>query len=368
MKREELLKKTFKEKLSQTLSILNGNLLLIDLNGEQNNPHIQMFFLDGIRTRPIAIAIRDNGDVHVIVHEMEVDALTPLEKLLKLEIYKKGGEFYNRIFDIFESGSEVFVETSDKYIKFDKLYPSILKRLEEKLTIKTADDILFHLRSVKTDREISLIRDSITITNNILDELEDDIKAGVSEIEIYKLLSHKVVDTGLKYSFEPIIAGGSRGTNPHPVPYTDYKLESGDYFIIDFGLSNEGYCSDITRSYIIGDDIRNSEFFKYNEILVNALISLPVRGLSQNELGERFKRIANEENFTSFEKHSYGHGLGLAVHDIFPLISTDEVPFSERVIEDNMVFTFEPGFYGDFGGFRIEDDYSVSDGFAVKII
>lgn len=362
--REELVKKAFKQKLSQTLSVHDGNLLLLDLNGDYDNPNIQMFLLDGIRTRPVAIAIKDHDRSAIIIHEMECEAVKPLENLTEIITYKKSSDFYECIFNFYDNTNEVYAEISEGITKFEMLKPSIIRRLSDKLELKSADETLFTLRTIKTDVEISLMRKAINITNNILNEVEKTITTGVSEGEIYKTLFHYVVDTGLKFSFEPIIASGRRGSNPHPVPHTERELESGDHLLIDFGVKNEGYCSDITRQYIIDGDIKDSRFYEYNEILEKALLGEPVSGLTQKELAQRFKEIAEQEDFTSYERHSYGHGLGVTVHDIFPLISTEAVHFENKRLQDNMVFTFEPGFYGEFGGFRIENDYLVVDGYA----
>jgi Xaa-Pro aminopeptidase len=365
--RNKLLNKAYNQKLKQTLKILNGNLLLMDLHGDYDNPNIQMFLLDGIRTRPVAIMIKDSGESAILIADMEKDGVIPLNNSATIKTYKKTSDFYNMIYEFFSSDTEVHCEISDISSKFEHLTPSVIKKLSEKLKLKNADDILFDLRSIKTETEISLINKAIGLTNEILDNIEPDIKENTSEMDIYQLLSHQLAYFSVKFSFEPIIASGSRSANPHPIPHTDRILKKGDYMLLDFGIKYEGYCSDITRQYIIGQDIRDSEFFRYNDEMEKALTEEPVEGLLQEELGKRIKAISEINDLSKYEKHSYGHGLGVVVHDIFPLISTSVANFKDRVIKNNMIFTFEPGFYGDFGGFRIENDYIVKDGYARKL-
>jgi Xaa-Pro aminopeptidase len=83
------------------------------------------------------------------------------------------------------------------------------------------------------------------------------------------------------------------------------------------------------------------------------------------ELGREVARTVEEAGLRDRERHGYGHGLGLETHDPYPYVVAKAMPWLDRPFEDGMVFTFEPGFYDERGGFRVEDDYVVWNGRAV---
>ncbi len=85
------------------------------------------------------------------------------------------------------------------------------------------------------------------------------------------------------------------------------------------------------------------------------------------ELGKRVASVVKEAGLSDRERHGYGHGLGVEAHDPHPYVVATPMPWLERPFEDGMVFTFEPGFYDERGGFRIEDDYVVWGGRAVPM-
>ena len=149
-----------------------------------------------------------------------------------------------------------------------------------------------------------------------------------------------------------IVAAGSNGAMPHHQP-TDRKLRASEPIVIDMGARLDGYCSDLTRTLILGEP--DERFWEIYNIVLCAQESCE-DGLKSGVNGVQGDALAREvieaagygDNFG----HGTGHGVGLAIHEaprLSPLASDD------RLIEGNVV-TVEPGIYlPDWGGVRIED-------------
>jgi Xaa-Pro aminopeptidase len=152
-------------------------------------------------------------------------------------------------------------------------------------------------------------------------------------------------------SFSIIVASGVRSSLPHGQP-TDKKLAQGDFVTFDFGAVYGGYCSDMTRTIVMGE--ANEQQKKIYHIVLEAqqaALSLLRPGLSCREGDRAARDIITGEGYGKFFGHGTGHSLGLAIHEE-PRLS----PFSEDVLAPGVVMTVEPGIYiPGWGGVRIED-------------
>ena len=143
---------------------------------------------------------------------------------------------------------------------------------------------------------------------------------------------------------------------PHAVP-TDKKIEYGDAITIDMGCKYNGYCSDMTRTFFVGE-IPEEMKKVYDLVLKNQVQTL-------NDMREGYstkmlaKMVDNDFRLNNYDLiHALGHGVGLDIHES-PIISTR----SENILKENMVVTDEPGIYiaGQFG-IRIEDTVLITKG------
>lgn len=130
------------------------------------------------------------------------------------------------------------------------------------------------------------------------------------------------------------------------------KLNRGDFVIIDWGAEYEGYFSDMTRTFIIGE-INNKKKEIYdivNEARRQAILSCKA-DVPAKDIDLSAKNLIKQSGYEEYFGHATGHGVGLDVHE-FPKINHN----SEDVIKPGMVFTVEPGIYIEgLGGVRIED-------------
>ena len=233
----------------------------------------------------------------------------------------------------------------------------------EKIGVKLveADTTLFPLMETKNEWELSNIQKACEIAEDAFNALLPEIKEGMTEAEIAALLEYKMRKFGAQgTSFPTIVAFGPHAAVPHHET-GNTKLKFGDEILIDFGCKVNGYCSDITRTFLFGDDGKHEEFKKAyqavltaHELVKEKLVS-GMTGIEADAIArEHLKACGYGELFT----HSLGHGVGLNIHER-PSLSVK----GEQVLCDGMVFSDEPGVYkvGEYG-IRIEDTVTLKDG------
>jgi len=233
----------------------------------------------------------------------------------------------------------------------------------EKAGVKTAniDSVLHETMSVKETWELEKISVACEIAENAFLKLLPEIKEGVEESELCALLEYNMKMLGAQStSFDTIVAFGAHASVPH-YETGRTKLKFGDEILIDFGCKVDGYCSDITRTFLFGDDKKHEEFKKAYDCVLTAhnLVKEELRaGMTGKEADAIARNYLNKHGYGELFTHSLGHGIGLNIHE-FPSIS----PKGETVLENGMVFSDEPGVYlaGEYG-IRIEDTVSLKDG------
>lgn len=230
-------------------------------------------------------------------------------------------------------------------------YNNLKDKLEnvEFIPLKEAEG---NIRIIKDQEELNNIKKAAEIADSAFKHILDYIKPGVTErdvaIELEFFMKNKGA-TGL--SFESIVASGWRSSLPHGVA-TDKKINLGELLTLDYGCVYNGYCSDMTRTVVIGKADEKQK--KIYEIVLKAQKEA-LAHIKPGVLGKDVDKIARdiiiEAGYGDYFGHGLGHGVGLAIHEE-PRLS----PVGETVLETNMVVTDEPGIYiPDFGGVRIED-------------
>lgn len=180
----------------------------------------------------------------------------------------------------------------------------------------------------------------------------------MSEREIKALLESKMLELGADGpSFDTIVASGYRGALPHGVA-SDKLIEKGDMITLDFGAYYRGYCSDITRTFAVGEpDPKMKEI--YNIVLSSQIKAInEIRpGMTVQEADALSRDYIDAHGFGQEFGHSLGHGIGLDIHE-GPLLSKN----STGELQVNNCVTIEPGIYVDgLGGVRIEDDILITE-------
>jgi len=240
-------------------------------------------------------------------------------------------------------------------VGFDSLKASTylkLKDSSDEIVFKDAGDIIWTLRKVKDPSEISLIRKAAEVTTRGMRRAAEIIQAGLSEREVAAEVEYEMRKAGSDgVSFDTIVSSGPNSAFPHG-GCGDRVIERGDLVIIDVGAKYRGYCSDLTRTFIIGKP--SSKQIRIYETVRRAQ-ELAVESVQAEVKASEVDRVARDyiskAGYGEYFVHSLGHGVGLDVHEP-PILS----PKSKDVLMERNVVTVEPGIYiPGFGGVRIED-------------
>jgi Xaa-Pro aminopeptidase len=209
------------------------------------------------------------------------------------------------------------------------------------------------LRETKDAGEVAFIRHAGEIAISALTKTLKEVRAGMTELSVAGILEHALRDEGCEeFPFSAIVASGPRAALPH-ARASSRVIERGDLLLLDFGAQYKGYCSDVTRTVVIGR--ATSEQREFYDIVrhANAVASASVRaGMKGQEADGLARRYIEDCGYGDAFGHSLGHGLGLEVHEAPRLAKTVETPLGQGA-----VVTIEPGIYRPgWGGVRIEDD------------
>ena len=220
------------------------------------------------------------------------------------------------------------------------------------------EHLLELLRAVKDEVEVKHIAHALNIAESVFRQVVPDLKPGVSEKEIAWNMEKGMRESGAEnISFPVIVASGSNSALPHAVP-GERTIRAGEPILIDWGAKLNGYCSDITRTFVIGkpDETFEKIFMTVYEAQQRAIDSVKP-GVSTKEIDSVARQYIDQQGFQGKFGHSLGHGVGLAIHE-YPRLSQ----FYDKPLETGMVITMEPGIYiPGWGGIRLENMIVVRD-------
>lgn len=208
------------------------------------------------------------------------------------------------------------------------------------------------LRVFKDKEEVAQLQKAIDASDRAMETVCPTIEAGMTEKEVAWRMEVAMREFGAdKISFGTIVAAGPNGAMAHHRP-SDTVIQAGEPIVIDMGAQVGGYCSDISRTVVVGEP--DEIFHKIYNIVLGAQLTAinTVRpGLTGEECDALSRDIIAEAGYGDNFGHSLGHGVGLAVHE-----SPRVGPHADNVLKPDMVFTVEPGIYlTGWGGVRIED-------------
>lgn len=252
-----------------------------------------------------------------------------------------------RGYDIgFEEGNMTF----EGYEKIKNAHKGALIKMQSRIDAP---------RRIKDSEEIKKISEAERIGDEAFSYILDKIRPGVSEKEIALELEFFMTKAGASaLSFETIAASGIRSAMPHGAA-SDKVIEKGDFLTLDFGCIFEGYCSDMTRTVVVGAASDwQKEIYKVVLKAQTAALEALEAGKKCNEIDAVARNIIKEAGYGNNFGHGLGHSVGIEIHEM-PALS----PRCESVIKNGHILTVEPGIYIDGkGGVRIEDLTAIVDG------
>ncbi len=214
------------------------------------------------------------------------------------------------------------------------------------------DDICGEFRRVKTEREVENIRAAQRITDKAFQQVLNFIRVGVTEKEVAAELEYAMRKNGAEgFAFETIAVSGVNSSLPHGVP-SDMPLTENAFITMDFGARYNGYCSDMTRTVVLGKADDKTKHIYETVLQAQKLgIAAAKAGVDGASVDAAARDYINAQGYEGKFGHSLGHSLGLEIHES-PRFSTR----STDIFVPGNIMTVEPGIYIEgFGGCRIED-------------
>ena len=237
-----------------------------------------------------------------------------------------------------------------------------LRRLEEHAAhakFVDADPLLSGLRVVKDEEEIEALRRAAKANEECFRQVMEHIQPGVTEQELSAVWQRAALEAENSQlsDLPPIVASGPNGASPHTTA-TSRRLEDGDLVTIDAFLLVDGYYSDITRTYAVGEpDEELKRIYSVVQEANAAARAIIKPRIEAQEVDRSARQVIEKAGYGEYFIHRTGHGMGLEIHE-----EPNIVEGNDLLLKQGMVFTVEPGIYvPGLGGVRIEDNVLVTE-------
>jgi Xaa-Pro dipeptidase len=330
------------------------------------NPGPTMTYLTGLSfhmmERPVVLLVAPPAKAVLILPALEALKAKSASIDLTLFTYPDDPASWDKVF----RGASEHLKLAGKVIGVE---PTWLRFLElgyltsaaSGAKFVSAERIFSHLRSQKTAAEVALMRKAVQIAEQAFLNTLPLMQAGMNEREIAAELTIQLYRAGsdVALPFEPIVAGGENGANPHAIP-GERIIEHGDLIVIDWGARSQGYISDLTRMVAVGHI--EPELEKIHAVVQQANRAgreACFPGRTAAAVDRAARAVIDRAGYGALFTHRTGHGIGMEAHES-PYIHGG----NSEALAPGMTFTIEPGIYlPGQGGVRIEDNVAItSDG------
>jgi Xaa-Pro aminopeptidase len=233
-----------------------------------------------------------------------------------------------------------------------------IKKANAGVELVPLENVMTNIRKVKDDHEIDLIRKSVAVAEEAFEAIQDEIKPGQTENYLAGLLVLELRSRGASNSsFPVIVAAGANSSLPHYRP-GETLVQRDQPLLFDWGALVKGYCSDLTRTLMIGRvSPKMKQIYKVVLDAQTAAIKFLRPGVTTIQADRVARDVIKDAGFDKQFGHGLGHGIGRDIHELPTLRKTG----TEEELRPGMIVTVEPGIYlpGE-GGVRIEDDVLIT--------
>ncbi len=328
------------------------------------NPGPSLVYLTGLHfhlsERPVLVFFTP-GEVPIIVlPELEQQKLKYLPYAIQAFPYGEDPDQWVKVFqDAVHAAKLKSTRNGVEPKQLRMLEYRLLADAAPKAKFDSAQESVSSMRMYKDESELSAMRKAVDIAQSALTAVLPQVKIGLTEGEIAAELTLQLFKAGCdpEVPFSPIVSSGPNSANPHAVP-SDRKLSSGDLLVIDWGASYQGYFSDITRTFAIGN--LDPEYVKISRIVLEANAAgqkAAKPGTTAESVDQAARAVIESAGYGKYFTHRTGHGLGMENHED-PYIRSGNL----LALEPGMTFTIEPGIYlPGRNGVRIEDDMAITE-------
>lgn len=343
---------------------LNASLRASGLDAVILNPGPTLTYLTGLRfhlmERPVVLLFAKDQDPAIILPELELQKVSSLPYKLHVFSYPENpvewdNAFRKAVQALGLDGKRIGVEPRQlRLLEFRHV-----KAGAPEADYPDASDVLSSLRLKKDKAEVDAMRRAVKIAQDALEATIPLIKIGMTEKELSSELVVKLLKHGSdsEMPFSPIVSSGPNSANPHASP-TERRLQAGDLLVVDWGAAYDGYISDLTRTFAVGQ--ADAEYRKIHKIVqdANAAGRAAARpGVPCADVDKAARAVIEKASYGKYFTHRTGHGIGMEGHEE-PYMRGDNM----QLLEPGMAFTVEPGIYlPGRNGVRIEDNVVITE-------
>ena len=343
---------------------LNASLQNSDLDAVILNPGPTLTYLSGLQfhlmERPVVLLHAKDQDPAIVLPELELQKVVDLPYKLQVFAYpEKPSEWDNAFRKAVQAlgldGKRIGVEPRQlRLLEFRHV-----KNGAPEADYPDASDVLSGLRLRKDKAEVDTMRKAVKIAQDALEATIPFIKIGMTEHEISSELVVQLLKQGSnpEMPFSPIVSAGPNSANPHASP-TERKLQAGDLLVVDWGAAYDGYISDLTRTFAMGEV--DEEYSKIHKIVQEANAAGRAAGgpgVPCANVDKAARDVIEKAGYGQYFTHRTGHGIGMEGHEE-PYMRGDNM----QLLKAGMAYTVEPGIYlPGRNGVRIEDNVVVTE-------
>ncbi|MBI3150662.1 MAG: aminopeptidase P family protein [Chloroflexi bacterium] len=346
------------------LNKLTASLRTSGLSAVALNPGPTLTYLSGIgfhlMERPVVLLVAPDQDPVLVLPELELPKVELFPYKIQAFAY---GENPSEWDDAFRKAAQA-LGLDGKRIGVEPRQMRLLEFRHVKAGAPEADypdatDVLSGLRLKKDKAEVDAMRKAVKIAQDALEATIPQMKIGMTEKELASELVMQLLKHGSESEmpFAPIVSAGPNSANPHASP-TKRKIQVGDLLVVDWGAAHDGYISDLTRTFAVGEV--DEEYQKIHKIVQesNAAGRAAAKpGVPCANVDIAARDVIERSGYGKYFTHRTGHGIGMEGHEA-PYMRGDNM----QLLEPGMAFTVEPGIYlAGRNGVRIEDNLVITE-------
>ncbi len=345
------------------LEKLAGSLQASGLDALALNPGASLQYLTGLQfhlmERPVVAIFTPHSQPVIVLPELEMLKVENAGLPLKAFPYPEQPDAWQGVFNaalrsLSLAGGRIGVEPPQmRLLEF-----GFLQNAAAKADFPDASQVVSRLRICKQAAEVESMRHAVQVAQTALEATLPLVRMGMTEEELAGELVVQLLRHGSQpeLSFSPIVSSGPNSANPHASPGSR-KLSPGDLLVVDWGARVDGYISDLTRTFAIGEV--DEEFTKIARIVLQANEAGRAAGkpgVPCAAVDAAARQVIENAGYGAFFTHRTGHGIGMEGHED-PYMRGD----NQQLLEPGMAYTVEPGIYlPGRNGVRIEDNVVVT--------
>ncbi len=346
------------------LNNLTASMRTSKLDAVILNPGPTLTYLTGVHfhlmERPVVLFVAPGQDPVLVLPELELPKMELFPYKVQAVAYGENPSEWENAFRkaaqaLGLDGKRIGVEPRQlRLLEF-----SHVKAGAPESEFPDASNVLSMLRLKKDKAEVDSMRRAVKIAQDALEATIPLIKIGMTERELSSELVMQLLKNGSdsEFPFAPIVSAGPNSANPHASP-TERKLQAGDLLVVDWGAAYEGYISDLTRTFSVGEV--EDEYQRIHKIVQESNAAGRAAGkpgVPCADVDKAAREVIEKSGYGKYFTHRTGHGIGMEGHED-PYMRGDNM----QLLEPGMAYTVEPGIYlTGRNGVRIEDNIVITE-------